>query len=115
MPTKKNNLAAIDTIEDLQREQRRLKAHIRVQEKELRARVQQVPGELFYAGVNAVVPAILSGRITSSALSLGRNLVNRVFAKKEGEGDNSKLVNSVKQVGLLTVLRFAYNAFMRKK
>ena len=112
---KKNDWSSIETIEDLQREQRRLKARIRVQEKDLRARVQQVPGELFYAGVNAVVPAFLSGKITSTALNFGKNLVDKLFAKKEGEEDNSKLVNSVKQMGLLTVVRFAFNAFMKKK
>jgi hypothetical protein len=113
--TNKNKLGPINTVEDIQLEKRRLKARIRAQEKDLRARVPQLPGELLFAGVNSFVPAVLSGKITTTALTFGKNLVNRAFAKKEGEGDNSKLLSSVKQMGVLTLLKVAFNAFMSKK
>jgi len=114
--TKKSNWSSINTIEDLQREQRLLKARIRLQEKELRQRVKQVPGELFYAGVNSVVPAMLSGKITATALNFGKNLINKAFVKKEdGEETNSKLFSAAKQMGLLALLKVGFNAFMNKK
>lgn len=112
---KKNKPGAINTVEDLQREQRRLKGRIRVQEKELRQRIKQVPGELFYASVNSVVPAILSGKITTAALNLGKNLVNKVFVKKDGGETNSKLFNTARQMGLLALLKVGFNAFMKNK
>ncbi len=111
---KTNQHKNIRSIADLQREQRKLKGAIQLQEKELRKRVQQVPGELFYAGVNAVVPTVLSGKITSSVLNTGKELINKAFVKKEG-GDNKGLVAAAKQVGLFTILRLAYRAFVSKK
>ncbi|HEY4149600.1 MAG TPA: hypothetical protein VGM41_11750 [Chitinophagaceae bacterium] len=108
-------MGPINTVEDLQREQRRLKGRIRVQEKELRQRVKQVPGELFYAGVNSVIPAMLSGKITNTALNFGKNFINKVFVKKDGEEANSKLFNSARQIGLLALLKIGFNAFMNRK
>jgi hypothetical protein len=102
------------SVADLQREQRLLKGQIRQQEHELRQRVQQVPGELFYAGVNAVVPTVLSGKITNSVLNTGKAFINKAFVKKDG-ADNKGLVAAAKQVGLFTILKLAYRAFVSKK
>jgi len=113
---KKNDWSAIDTLEDLQREQRRLKARIRVQEKELRARVKELPGELVYAGINAVVPTMLSGKITTSILGFIKNLVNKAFTKKgDKEDEGSPLLGAAGKIGLFALLKVAFNAFMKKK
>ncbi len=116
-PKRKTDWSNIDTLEDLQREQRRLKAIIRTQEKELRGRVKQLPGELVYAGVNAVVPTFLSGKITTSVLGFIKALVNKAFAKKEdGEKEGgSPLLGAAGKMGLFALLKVAFNAFMRKK
>jgi len=116
-PNKRTDWSDIDTMEDLQREQRRLKAIIRGQEKELRGRVKQLPGELVYTGINAVVPGFLSGKITTSALDFIKNLVNKIFAKKEAgeESHGSPLLGAAGKMGLFALLKVAFNAFMRKK
>ena len=112
---KKSDWSSIDTLEDLQREQRRLKAVIRVQEKELRGRVKELPGELVYAGINAVVPSFLSGKITTSTLGFIKTFINKAFTNKEGGEDNGKLMGAVKKVGIFALAKIAFNAFMRKK
>jgi hypothetical protein len=112
---KKRDWSDIDSLEDLQREQRRLKAHIRVQEKELRQRVKQLPGELFQAGANAIVPGFLAGKITSSAIGLGKNLVSRLFSKKEEGEKSAPLLGAAGKMGLFALLRVGFNAFMKKK
>jgi len=114
---KKNDWSSIDTLEDLQREQRRLKARIRVQEKELRQRVKQLPGELAYAGVNAIVPTFLSGKVTTSVLGFIKTLVNKAFAKKEEGAENggSPLLGAAGKMGLFALLNVGFNAFMKKK
>lgn len=109
-----NHYSKIRSVADLQREQRILKSSIKSQEQELRKRIQQVPGELFYAGVNAVVPTVLSGKITSSVLNTGKAFINKAFVKKDG-ADNKGLVAAAKQVGLFTILKLAYRAFVQKK
>ncbi len=101
---------------DLRTEQRRLKLHIKSQELELRNRVKQLPGELFYAGANAIVPSFLSGKVTSSVLNGGRELVNTLFSKNGHKGEHkTKLLSSVTNAGLFTALRFAFKAFLGKK
>jgi hypothetical protein len=111
----KIKFANIDSIEDLQMEQRRLKLRIRIQETELRKRVKQLPGELFYAGANAVVPSFLSGKVTSSVLNTGKSLVNSLFAKNGHDDTKSKVVSGLKNVGLFSALRFAFKTFIAKR
>jgi hypothetical protein len=116
-PTKlKTNYSGIDSIHDLRMEQRRLKMQLKSQELELRGRVKQVPGELFYAGANALIPGFLSGKITSSVLNTGRHLVNTLFSKNgKSEGSKSKLFSEAGKAGLFSALRFAFKMFITKK
>jgi hypothetical protein len=114
-PKKKTDWSDIDSLEDLQREQRRLRARIRVQESELRDRVKQVPGELLAAGANAIVPRFLAGKITGTAIHFGKNLVNKLFAKKEDGQEGSPLLGAAAKMGLFALLKVGFNAFMKKK
>ncbi|MFT3933259.1 MAG: hypothetical protein QM726_06560 [Chitinophagaceae bacterium] len=111
---KSNKPSVKYTKESLQDEQRRLKLEIKQQEADLRQRVQKVPGELLYAGVDAVLPSVLTGKISDKILSAGRNFVNNSIVKKTS-GNTSKLVTAAKQAGVFTLLKIAYNVFIRKK
>ena len=106
--------AVLYTKESLQAEQRRLLREIKAQETELRSRVRKVPGELFYAGADAIVPTLLSGKISHSVLNAGRSLINKVVDNKSGN-DHSKLVTAAKQAGIFTLLKIAFNVFMKRK
>jgi len=112
--TKKNSNAVHYTKETLQQEQRRLKLVIRQQETEIRQRVQKLPGELVCAGVDAVLPAALTGKISDKILTLGKNFINKSIVKKTN-GNTSRLVTAAKQAGLVALLKFAYKAFIKKK
>lgn len=111
----KIDFAKIDSIEDLQMEQRRLKLRIKIQEVELRKRVKQLPGEIFYAGANAVVPAFLSGKVTSSVLNTGKSLVNSFFVKNGHDDTKSKVISGLKNVGLFSALRIAFKTFVARR
>jgi hypothetical protein len=110
-----NDSKTIRNIEDIHRQQLWLKTRIRQQEKELRGRVQQLPGELFAAGANALIPAFLSGKITSSMLQAGKKLINNTLSSGDAETGDSKLLTAVKQVGFFSVLRLAYRVFIGNK
>lgn len=114
MKTPNNHKTALLTKEGLRDEQRRLTAAIKQQETELRSRAQQLPGELFYAGANAVVPAVLSGKISHKVFSAGRTLVNRLVNGKDAEKNNTALTMA-KQAGLYTLAKMAFRAFMKRK
>ena len=112
---RQNETGKVDSVETLQLAQQRLKVRIKEQEQELRKRIQQVPGELFYSGVNSVVPTIISGKITSAVIKAGKNLVDKAFVKKGAGGNNSKLITAAKQAGIFTLLKIAYKALVRNK
>ena len=111
---KSNKEANHYTRQTLQEEQTRLKRVIKMQETELRQRVQKVPGELFYAGIDAVIPGALTGRISNMILNAGRNFINKSVVKKDA-GNTARLVAVAKHAGLFTLLKFVYNSFIRKK
>ena len=111
---KSNRKEIMYTRESLQQEQARLKKLIREQETALRQRVQKMPGELFYAGVDAVIPGAFTGRISNTILNAARNLINKSIVNK-GTGNTARLVAVAKQAGIFTLLKFAYNSFIRKK
>jgi hypothetical protein len=111
---KRNNETVTYTKETLQQEQRRLKQIIKRQEADLRQRVQKIPGELLYASVDAVLPSVLSGRVSDKILGAGRNFINKSIVQKTS-GNTSKLVTAAKQAGVFTILKIAYNAFIRRK
>lgn len=100
--------------ESLQQEQRRLQLVIKEQEAALRQRVQQLPGELLYAGVDAVLPVAITGKTSHAILSAARDFINKHLLKKTN-GNTSTLVAMAKQAGLLTVLRIAWKAFYRRR
>ena len=108
------NKPLIYTRDSLQLEQRRLKQIIKQQEADLRLRVQKLPGELFYSGVDAVLPAVLTGKISDKILGAASSFINKSILKKGG-GHTSRLVTAAKQVGLVALLRIGYNIFIKKK
>jgi hypothetical protein len=109
-----DTIPPLHTMEGLRAEQRRLQLVIKEQEAILRSRVKQLPGELFYAGAGAIVPAVLTGKISGAVLGAGRSLINKVVQGKSKQND-SKLVAMAKQAGLFTLAKIAFNAFVRKK
>jgi hypothetical protein len=111
---KKNKDSILYTKESLQQEQRRLRLVIKDQEAALRQRVQQLPGELLYAGVDAVLPAAFAGKISDKILNAGRNFVNKSIVKKTN-GNTSRLVAVAKQAGIFALLRIAYRAIIKRK
>jgi hypothetical protein len=104
----------IYTKESLQQEQRRLKLVIKQQETDLRQHVQKLPGELMYAGADAILPAGLSGKISGKILTAGKNFINKSIVQKTS-GNTSRLVAVAKQAGVFTLLKIGYNAFIKRK
>lgn len=105
----------ISSMEALKKEQ--LSARLRIQEKEneLRRRVQQVPGELFYSGMDSVIPSMLSGKVSSFALNAGKGLINNFFVRKAVNTNGLKILNLVKPSGIIKKLQYGFKALTRRK
>lgn len=105
----------IGSMDDLKKEQRQLRHRILEQEKELRKRVSQVPGELFYSGIDNVLPSMLTGKVSSFALSAGRGLINNFFVRKAVSVGGLQFLRLVKPSGIARKLQSGLRAITRKK
>lgn len=104
----------IASMEDLVKQRQALQLRLREQENELRRRVNQVPGEMFYASVDSFIPSFLSGKVSSFALNAGKGLINNFFVRKAVEAGSLKLLKVVKPSGLVRRVGTAFK-FLRKK
>lgn len=91
----------IANMNDLRAAQLQSKTRILDKERELRQRVQQVPGELFYSGVDSVIPSFLSGKVSSFALNAGKGLINNFFVRKAVTSGSLGILKYAKPSGFL--------------
>ena len=105
----------ITSLEDLRKEIRCSRLRINEQENQLRKRLHQVPGELFYSGMDSVIPNILTGKISSFALNAGKGMINNFFVRKAATTGGLKLLSLLKPSGALRKLRSAYKAITGKR
>jgi len=105
----------IGSMEALKKEKYALERRLREQEDELRRRVQQVPGEMFYSGMDSIIPSFLSGKVSSLALNAGKGLINNFFVRKAATAGGLKILDAVKPSGLIRRLGSAYKAVLKKK
>src|SRR5688572_27514254 len=97
----KNPKYYIDSLDGLRQEQRNVRSRIQDRENELRRRVHQIPGELFYSGVDSVIPSFLSGKVSSFALNAGKGLINNFFVRKAVSAGGAGIMNALKPSGIL--------------
>lgn len=111
------NNVNIHTLEDLKREERALRLRIRVKEEALQARINHIPGELFYSGVDNVLPGFLKGKVSALALGAGKGIINGFFLSKSPvTAGGLKILQAVKPSGLIRKARWVVSSvFTRKK
>ncbi|MBE7172059.1 MAG: hypothetical protein INR73_15840 [Williamsia sp.] len=107
---------SIRSLEDLRVEQQALRQRIRAREEVLRERISHVPGELFYSGVDNVLPGFIRGKVSSLALGAGRGLINSFFLKKSPVAFKGlKVLQAAKPSGLLRKAGGAIGSLFKKK
>ena len=110
-----NNKGNITTTEDLKKELIATRLRIQVKENELRNRFREVPGELFYSGVDSVIPSMLSGKVSSLALTAGKGLINHFFVRKAVSAGTGHLLKTLKPSGVIRKLTSGIGSLIRKK
>jgi hypothetical protein len=105
----------ITCTEDLRKELHNTRLRILQKEDELRKRMRQVPGELFYSGMDSIIPSMLSGKVSSFALNAGKGLINNFFVKKAVTAGSFGLLRALKPSGLVRKLQSGFRAIVKKK
>jgi hypothetical protein len=111
----KNPKYYIDSMEGLRQEQQNVRSRIRSRENELRKRVHQIPGELFYSGVDSVIPSFLSGKVSSFALNAGKGLINNFFVRKAARTGGTAILNVLKPSGILRKAGSVIRSVIKRK
>ena len=110
------SINSIRSLNDLKREEQALRLRIRTREEILRERLNHIPGELFYSGVDNVLPNFIKGKISSLALGAGRGVINSFFLKTAPVATGRlKVLQAVKPSGLLKKAGSAISSIFRKK
>ena len=106
----------IRTLQHLRQEQAVLQQRIRARETVLRERISHVPGELFYSGVDNVLPNIIKGKISSLALGAGRGVINSFFLKKAPlAAGGLKMLQGTKPSGLIRKAGSVISSVFKKR
>jgi hypothetical protein len=105
----------IRNLTELQVARRQVKRKVKAEEQVLKDRLQELPGQLLYTGFKYVIPPLLSGRITNTALEAGKSLVDLFFIKKDDPetASGSVLSKSLKKAGMLTALKWGFRLLTR--
>jgi hypothetical protein len=105
----------ITSTEELKKELHATRIRILHKENQLRDRVKQVPGELFYSGVDSLIPTILSGKVSSFALNAGKGLINNFFVRKAVSAGSFRLMNVIKPSGIVRTVKYGIGTIFKKK
>jgi len=108
----KVNHSFIKNMEDLQAMQVMVKLRIAEREKDLGARIKQVPKETLKAATAAIVPSFLANKISGSGIGLITGALGLLFKRKSSS--KKDIVSSAKSLGVFSLLRAGYNLWRKK-
>ena len=111
----KKNTSSINSLEELKLHQQATRLRIRDKEFQLKAKMQEVPGELFYSGMDHVIPSFLSGKVSSFALNAGKGMINHFFVRKAIGAAAPSILQLAKPSGIIKKLSSVIRSFGKKR
>ena len=112
---KQQSRSSINSLEELKLHQEATRLRIRDKEQQIRLKIQEVPGELFYSSMDSVIPNFLTGKVSSMALSAGRGMINHFFVKKAISHGGPAILKLAKPSGLLKKISSVVGAIARRR
>ncbi len=111
----KSAQGSIASTEDLKKELHATRLRIQLKENELRNRVKQVPGELFYSGMDSIIPSALSGKVSSFAFNAGKGLINNFFVRKAVTAGSYHVISALKPSGVVRKVTSGIGSLFKKR
>lgn len=102
------------TFQSIRDEQFRLKLELKQQEAELRSRVKRLPGEIVYAGIDAILPKALGASFSDKLLNGAKKFINSAVVTKTGSR-TAKIMAAAKRAGIFFIFKTLYQAFRSRK
>ncbi|TDH23012.1 hypothetical protein EXU57_18295 [Segetibacter sp. 3557_3] len=105
-----HDLSHINSLETLRTEKRVIRNSLNQQEADLKRKMQELPAELAAAGANTLIPKMLRGKVTNTALKGGKFLINKFFVDSNGP----KLLSGPGKPGVLSVVKNVFKLIRKK-
>jgi hypothetical protein len=105
---------SIKSIADLKMEQHKTRERLKGHTLEFKKKIQQLPGELAVASANNFIPRFLRGKVTNTALSGGKFLIDKFFVDPE---ENSVIAKgqSIRKSGVIPFVKTVFRMFKGRK
>jgi hypothetical protein len=103
---------SIKSVADLRREQQLARQRITTYEEEFKKKIQQLPGELAVASANNFIPRFLRGKITNTALSGGKFLIDKFFVEPD---QTPRAIQATRKSGIVPFVKTVFRMFKGRK
>jgi hypothetical protein len=109
-----NNTEAIKSLADLRQQQQRAKERLHYYEADFKKKFQQLPGELAVASANNFIPRFLRGKVTDTALSGGKFLIDTFFVAPDQTTANTQGL-PIRKSGVIPFVKTVFRMFKNRK
>jgi hypothetical protein len=111
----KTDLSYINTLKDLRKEIVRVKAEVKIQEKDIIDRFKKMPKETAVVAARSVIPLIATRGVPTRVFNLITNGIGLFISiRKQRRGMNA-VISKVKQLVLYNVLGKAVKLYQQKR
>jgi hypothetical protein len=109
-----NNTNNIKSIADLKVQQQKTRERLQYYETDFKKKIQQLPGELAVASANNFIPRFLRGKVTDTALSGGKFLIDKFFVEP-GQANSTSTGLPLRKSGVIPFVKTVFRMFKNRK
>jgi hypothetical protein len=108
------NTQSIKSIADLKVQQQKTRERLQYYEADFKRKIQQLPGELAVASANNFIPRFLRGKVTDTALSGGKFLIDKFFIEP-GQTNSTPTGFPLRKSGVIPFVKTVFRMFKNRK
>jgi hypothetical protein len=109
-----SNIQSIKSIADLKVQQQKTRERLQHYELDFKKKIQQLPGELAVASANNFIPRFLRGKVTDTALSGGKFLIDKFFVEP-GQTNATPTRLPLRKSGVIPFVQTVFRMFKNRK
>jgi hypothetical protein len=109
-----NNTQTIKSLADLKQQQQYTKQRLQYYEADFKKKIQQLPGELAVASANNFIPRFLRGKVTDTALSGGKFIIDKFFVEPDQSNTNTSGL-PLRKSGVIPFVKTVVRMFKNRK
>lgn len=109
-----NVLKPIKSIADIKTQQELTRQRLQNYEVDFKKKIQQLPGELAVASANNFIPRFLRGKVTDTALSGGKFIIDKFFVDADANPSNASRL-PIRKSGVIPFVKTVFRMFKNRR